>query len=141
MPAPTPLDLTAWLPAHFAALWHDHPRGFSISVVVPAGPAVVNVDPAAFATAIDAIVDNAFRYGATLTPVVVAVFRRGGDILLTVENLGRNIPETDRGRVFQQPGRGLTTAAEIVRSFGGKIAAMPHEVGARIAVLLPAAGS
>lgn len=60
--------------------------------------------------------------------------------MLTVGNLGRNIPEADRGRVFATPGRGLTVAAEIVRSFGGKVSALPHRGGARVAIVLPAAG-
>jgi signal transduction histidine kinase len=135
-----PLNLTAWLPEHFNELWHDHPRLCSISVVAPDGPALVNVDPAAFATAIDAVVDNAFKHGCLGTRVIVTVVRRGGNIVLTVVNDGTNIPEADRGRVFATPGRGLTTAAGIVRSFGGKIAALPQDRGARIAIVLPAAG-
>lgn len=136
-----PLDLTAWLPAYLREKWHDHPRDLSISVVVPDGPALVAADPVQLAQVIDIIVDNAFRYGATLTPVNVTVARRGSDILLTVVNEGANIPEADRGRVFDQPGRGLTTAAGIVRSFGGKIVALPQRGGARIAILLPAASA
>ena len=49
MPDTEPLDLTAWLPAHFAAKWRDHPREMSLAVVVPAGPAVVAVNPPLFA--------------------------------------------------------------------------------------------
>lgn len=136
-----PLDLTTWLPAYLREKWHEHPRDLSLSVVVPDGPAVVAADPARLAQVIDIVVDNGFRHGGTLTPVVVTVTRRGGDILLTVVNEGNNIPEAERGRVFATPGRGLTTAAEIVRSLGGKIAALPQRGGARIAILLPAVGA
>jgi K+-sensing histidine kinase KdpD len=137
MPDLEPLDLTTWLPAHFDALWSGHPRGYSISVVVPDGPTVIAVEPAAFGQAIDNVVDNAFKYGSLATPVVVTVAVRGGSVVLSVENLGTNIPEAGRGRVFEQPGRGLTVAAEIIGGFGGKIAALPHRDGARIAIVLP----
>lgn len=136
MPAPTPLDLSTWLPAHVAT----QSRGALLRVVVPDSPAPVAVDPERFGQVLDIIIDNAFRYGTPGTPVIVTVARRGSDIVLTVENEGQNIPEADRGRVFAQPGRGLTAAAEIVRSFGCKIVALPHRTGARIAILLPAAG-
>lgn len=133
-----PLDLTTWLPAYLREKWHDHPRDLSLTVVVPDGPALVAADAGQLAQVIDIVVDNGFRHGRTLTPVIVTVTRRGSDILLTVVNEGANIPEAERGRVFEQPGRGLTTAAHIVRSLGGKIVALPQRGGARIAILLPA---
>jgi signal transduction histidine kinase len=141
MPDVKPLDLTAWLPEYLRDTWHRHPRGASIRTVVPDGPAAVAADPEWFGQVIDFVIDNACRYGATLAPVTVTVARRGSDIVVTVVNEGVNIPEAERGRVFQQPGRGLTLAAYIVRSLGGKIAALPQKGGARIAILLPAAGA
>lgn len=134
----SPLDLTVWLPKYLHDKWDDHPRGVAIRTVVPDGPAVVAVDPARLAQVIDTLVDNGFKHGMNFTLVTVTVARRDRDILLTVVNEGTNIPEAERGRVFEQPGRALTKAAEIVRSLGGKIAALPQRGGARIAILLPA---
>lgn len=131
------LDLTAWMPAYLREKWHDHPRGASLVTAVPDGPAFVVAEPTRLAQVIDIVVDNAFKHGRTATPVTVTIARRGMDILLTVVNEGTNIPEAERGQVFEQPGRGLATAAGIVRSFGGKIVALPQRGGARIAILLP----
>ena len=73
MPDLEPLNLTTWLPAHFAEKWGDHPRGLSLRVVVPDSPTVVAVDPIRFGQAIGHVVDNAFKHGSLATPVVVAV--------------------------------------------------------------------
>ena len=95
--------------------------------------------------------DNSFKHGGH--GVAVAVSVRGGDIVLTVDDTGPGIPEGERGRVFEPffrsedarrrgndgAGLGWSVTARIVRAFGGKVSALPHRGGARIAILLPAA--
>jgi len=152
MPDTEPLDLTAWLPAHLNGLWADHPRGASIRVVVPAGPAVVAANPSLLGQAVDNVVDNSFKHGGLGVTVTVTVSVRSESVVLTVDDNGRGIPEAERGRVFEPffrsedarrqgndgTGLGLSVTARIVRAFGGKVTALPHRGGARIAIVLPA---
>jgi len=154
MPDTQPVDLTTWLPKHFAEKWHDHPRELSIRVVAPDHPTVVAVHPPLFAQAVDNVVDNSFKHGMNFTLVTVTVARRGESVVITVDDMGPGIPEADRGRVFEPfyrspdarrggiegTGLGLSVTARIVRAFGGKVSALPHQGGARIAIVLPAAG-
>lgn len=131
-----PIDLATWLRDHFQTRWAGDLRGNRIAVE-GVGPIVVTVEPEMFGVALDTLIENAFKYGIDGTPVLVSISRRASNILITVVNHGTNIPEAERGRVFEQPGRGLTRVAEIIRSFGGKISALPQRGGARIAIVLP----
>lgn len=172
MPDTEPLDLNAWLRAHFAASWADHPRYADLIVIGTSGstPTLVAVHPPLFGQAINNVVDNAFKYSPSGTPVTVTVARRGETALVTVDDFGPGIPEAERGRVFEPffrstdarrrgvegVGLGLAVTARIVHAFGGKVAALsrpsgirthlggveilPADTGTRIAVVLPAVG-
>jgi two-component system OmpR family sensor kinase len=83
--------------------------------------------------AIDALIDNALKYGKQ-TPVEVSVFREGGEVVVTVADRGPGLPARDLERAFDRfyrgetgegiegSGLGLSIVARVVRRGQGKIA-------------------
>ncbi|MFJ1765661.1 ATP-binding protein [Amycolatopsis sp. NPDC088138] len=94
------------------------------------------------------LVGNALRHGAP--PVEVALRTAGGDVVLTVTDHGRGIPETMLSQVFDRfakadtararsegSGLGLSIARENARLHGGDIVAANTGTGARFELRLP----
>jgi len=148
------LDLADWLPRQ-AERWAGHPRAGDLRVEIePAGPLVVAASPALLGQALDALVENALKYGDPGTPVVVAAGREDGGVALRVTDAGWGIPAADFARLFEpffrsdaarQSGRpgvglGLAVAHRIAVVLGGTLVARSEPgVGSRFTLRLPAA--
>jgi signal transduction histidine kinase/Spy/CpxP family protein refolding chaperone len=83
--------------------------------------------------ALDALVDNALKYGDR-TPVDVSVFREGRDVVVTVADRGPGLPPGDIEHAFERfyrgqtgegvegSGLGLSIVARVVERAGGTVA-------------------
>ncbi len=82
--------------------------------------------------ALDALIDNALKYGGH-TNVDLSVFHRGGDAVVTVADRGPGLPQADLEHAFDRfyrgetgegiegSGLGLSIVARVVRRAGGAI--------------------
>lgn len=126
------------------ASWHVVARAFGSDLRVGATPAGVRVrgDRVRLAQALSNLVANALEHGAG--PVHLAVQRRPGAVRVEVADRGPGLPApvgdlTRRRRAGRgRRGRGLAIADQIARSHGGRISTAPTDVGARVALELPA---
>lgn len=126
------------------ASWHVVARAFGSDLRVGTTPAGLHVrgDRVRLAQALSNLVANALEHGAG--PVDLAVHRRAGVVLVEVADRGPGLPApvgelTRRRRAGRgRRGRGLAIAEQIARSHGGRIATAPADVGARVALELPA---
>lgn len=126
------------------ASWHAVARAFGSDLRVGATPAGVRVrgDRVRLAQALSNLVANALEHGAG--PVDLAVYPRPGAVRVEVADRGPGLPApvrelTRRRRAGRgRRGRGLAIADQIARSHGGRISTAPADVGARIALELPA---
>ncbi|MFN7145629.1 MAG: sensor histidine kinase, partial [Myxococcota bacterium] len=122
---PVPLDLAAWAEA-VRARWSPRLPGLLVQAAHPS-PAVA--DPERLDEAVDALLDNARKYGGPNVTLTVAPDR------IVVEDDGEGIPAKDRARVAQKfermegrvndpggHGLGLWAVAEVARAHGGKLA-------------------
>jgi signal transduction histidine kinase len=97
--------------------------------------------------------DNAARHAASR--VHIALHARGGDVVLTVDDDGPGIPESERERVLRRfvrldearsrddggSGLGLSIVDEVVRAHGGSTQIVKSPLGgARVEVTLPGDG-
>lgn len=126
------------------ASWHAVARAFGIDLRVGATAAGVHVrgDRVRLAQALSNLVANAIEHGGG--PVELVVRRRGTTVQVEVVDQGPGLPApvgelTRRRRAGRgRRGRGLAIAEQIARSHGGRLATAPSDVGARIALELPA---
>jgi signal transduction histidine kinase len=119
-------------------------RGAMLGDSLP-GPAVdVWGDRRRLAQAVGNLLANAIEHGGGRIEVHVA--RRGGLVRAEVSDDGRGLPApvadlSRRGRRARGAhGHGLAIAASIAEVHGGRLAAAPAHVGARLVLELPAAG-
>ena len=95
--------------------------------------------------------ENAARHAASR--IAIAVAERGGDVLLTVDDDGPGIEESERARVLERfvrldearsrddggSGLGLAIVDEVVRAHGGAVSISRSPLGgAHVEVTLPA---
>jgi signal transduction histidine kinase len=126
------------------ASWHVVARAFGSDLRVGATPAGVQVrgDRVRLAQALSNLVANALEHGSG--PVDLAVGQRAGAVRVEVADRGPGLPApvgelTGRRRAGRgRRGRGLAIADQIARSHGGRISTAPADVGARVALELPA---
>ncbi len=115
------------------------------------GAARVHGDVDALRRVLRNLGDNAARHASSR--IAIAVAERGGDVLLTVDDDGPGIPESERARVLERfvridearsrddggSGLGLAIVDEVVRAHGGAVSISRSPLGgARIGVTLPA---
>ena len=115
------------------------------------GAARVHGDVDALRRVLRNLGENAARHAASR--IAIAVAERGGDVLLTVDDDGPGIPESERARVLERfvrldearsrddggSGLGLAIVDEVVRAHGGAVSISRSPLGgARIEVTLPA---
>lgn len=80
------------------------------------------------------VVDNALKYSTSGSRIVISVSASEGDFLLTVRNEGSNVPENERGLIFDRfyrgvsqrgmvegTGLGLTIARTIIEAYQGRV--------------------
>ena len=99
------------------------------------------------------LLDNAVKYGPTGQTVRVTLDRRGGDLLLTVDDEGPGVPAREREEIWRAftrggasvakggSGIGLSIVREMTEQHGGRcwVEAAPSGQGARFVVELPGA--
>jgi two-component system, OmpR family, sensor histidine kinase TctE len=114
-------------------------------------PAFVSGDGTMLREMLVNLVDNALRYTQPGGTVTVSIFEQGEFAVLSVEDNGPGIPETERGQVFErfyrimgtQPegsGLGLAIVREVVDGAGGSVALDEAAGGGLVVtVRLPAA--
>lgn len=121
---PVPMDLAEWGDA-VVARWSARLPGLSLRAARPS-PAVA--DPERLDEAVDALLDNALKYGGPHVALDVAPGR------FAVEDDGPGVPPADRARVLQKfervegrvndpggHGLGLWAVGEVARAHGGAL--------------------
>ncbi len=153
-PAPSVIDLSAWLPDRLAA-WAWHARAVDLRLEGPGeGALCVRAQPALLAQLVDNLLENACKYSEPGTPIVVRAWRERGMAALCVRDRGCGLAPDDLSRVFEpffrgeQPqllgiagvGLGLAVAQQIANAFGGTLEARSElEAGCSFILRLPAA--
>jgi signal transduction histidine kinase len=149
-PAPITLDLAAVLAVTTAA-FGGLSGGHVVEYVPVAEPLLVEVDPAALQQILGHLIENAVKYSADGTKVMVRAFPDGlGGVLLEVRDEGIGIPEDIdmfapflRGSATDRRpgvGLGLYIVRNLVGAMGGEVTARRNErVGSTFTVRLPGA--
>jgi two-component system, OmpR family, sensor kinase len=129
------VDLADWLPEHVRR-WDAHPRAADIRAEIGGGgPLIVRAHPPLLAQLVDNLIENACKYSAPGTPIVVRAWPEGGSVALGVEDRGCGLDAEDQSRVFEPffrgdqarrdghagVGLGLAVAQRIAGAFGGAI--------------------
>ena len=100
------MALSAWLPDHIRR-WDAHPRAADIRAeIADGGPLIVRAHPPLLAQLVDNLLENACKYSAPGTPIVVKAWPDGGSVALAVEDHGCGLEAQDRSRVFEPFFRG-----------------------------------
>lgn len=108
-------------------------RGVELAVEVVRSPALLHCDPAQLHQAISNLVDNAIKYSPRGGIVRVQVDRTEDDVLVTVSDSGKGIPQKDMPYIFDkfyrvkekgQPsgvGLGLSLVRSVAEAHGGTV--------------------
>ena len=96
---------------------------------------------------VEELTDNAFRYSYPGTPVEVRVFQGAESLILSVTNVGSDIPRKQymgagsgsglRVRDTDSAGLGLSICRTIAEIYGGKLDIQNDASGATVSVLFP----
>jgi signal transduction histidine kinase len=147
-----PVEMVAWLGDHLSE-WSSHPRQADLHAEIDLeAPARVQVHPPLLGQLLDNLVDNACKYSAGGTPIVVRLWREGPEVALAVEDRGLGLTADDLSHVFEPffrsagahrrgdagVGLGLAVVRRIAAVFGGTIKAesVPGH-GSRFVLLIP----
>jgi two-component system, OmpR family, sensor kinase len=129
------VDLARWVPDHVGR-WSTHPRAADLVAQIDDGPSLaVRIHPPLLAQLVDNLLENAWKYSAPGTPIVVRAWREGESIALGVEDRGHGLTAEEAARVFEPffrgeqarrdghagVGLGLAVAHRIAASFGGTL--------------------
>jgi len=122
------VDLVAWAEAA-AARWSTRLDGLTLDAP---GALLIEADPDRLDEAIDALLDNARKYGAA--PVALTLRATRGGARLVVEDAGPGVPRRHRRAIFDRLARvegrpgdpggfglGLWAAREVARAHGGDL--------------------
>ncbi|MDR3638181.1 MAG: ATP-binding protein [Isosphaeraceae bacterium] len=135
-PALETVDLVAWLSDHLRH-WSHHERACDLRLETAShSPAWARVHASLLSQLLDNLVDNACKYSAPGSPVMIRVERAGGNVSLVVEDRGQGIDPADLPHIFEPffrstrgyprgtPGFGLGLAVvqRIADALGGKVA-------------------
>jgi signal transduction histidine kinase len=118
------------------------PYGVTIETEV-AAQMVVSADPQMLRQLMLNLFDNAVKYNEPDGRIVARLFARGENVVFTVANTGVEIPEEDRGRIFDRfhrvdrsrnrarggQGLGLSICQEISRAHRAELVLVPSEPG------------
>ena len=154
LPHAEPLELNNWLTQHLA-VWEAHPRRADIRVENLSGqPLWVSAHPVLLEQSVDNLIENACKYSASGTPVLLTLARDGAESTLSVEDRGCGIGDDDLKHVFEPffrsaearrrgiggLGLGLAVTARTVAAFGGRVdvTSQPGQ-GSKFSIRLPLA--
>jgi signal transduction histidine kinase len=148
------IDLGAWAIDHLRR-WSSHPRAPDLRPIIDdAGPLVVRVHPPLLSQLVDNLLENACKYSAPGTPVVVRLWREGGSVALGVDDRGCGVAADELANVFDPffrgeqarrqghagVGLGLAVSRRIAANFGGTLEARSEPgVGSLFILRLPVA--
>lgn len=146
-------DLSVWISATISTSWSSHSRFNDLTILTKGdSPSWVQVQPALLGQAVDNLVDNAFKYSDSGSPIIVSVSSNSAECQIGVEDRGPGIPTEDMLKVFVPffrsdstrhrgdggVGLGLAITSRIVLALGGQVevANNPHG-GAHFVIRLP----
>jgi signal transduction histidine kinase len=124
-----------------AARRNAHPDRPPIEVVTDRLPSLCQADPELLGIALDALIDNACRYGPQDRPVSVGARGDNGHVVFTVADRGPGVAPAEAERIFDKYYRGTNSAAiagtglglHLVRTIaalhGGKVVCRPRDGG------------
>jgi signal transduction histidine kinase len=148
------VELVSWFREHLLE-WTSHPRSTDLREEIEVdAPAWVRVHPPLLGQLLDNLLENACKYGAPGTPIVVRLCREREMVALTVQDRGDGLMADDLSHVFEPffrsaearrrghagVGLGLAIVQRIAAVFGGTISAesVPGQ-GSRFVLRLPEA--
>lgn len=128
------IDLGGWCRSWLGS-WTDHPRAADVAVHVGEEATPVRANPALLGQVLDNLLDNACKYSAAGSPVVVSVESKGMEAVLIVSDKGCGITQDElplvcepffrsaqaRWTGAQGVGLGLTVAKRLVTLLGGRL--------------------
>lgn len=146
------VELAQWLNDHLEG-WSIHPRAIDLTSEIAIDTATcAEVHPPLLAQLLDNLLENAFKYSDSGSPVCVRLNREPGGVSLTVEDRGVGLTPEEIPQVFEpffrSPrarlrassgiGLGLSVAKRITEAFGGRLVAENRAgKGSRFTVHLP----
>ncbi|CAN5432250.1 hypothetical protein BH10PLA2_BH10PLA2_23930 [soil metagenome] len=157
LPGLEPIELAGWLSTHIVDVWSGHARYADLKLETP--NAVIKqilAQPTLLGQAVDNLIDNAFKYSESGSPVHVQLNDVPGAALIVIRDEGQGIASTDFKQVFTPffrtdsarqrgvagLGLGLALADRIVHAFGGRIVLESGTgKGCKFIVLLPVSAS
>ena len=123
-----------------------------LTMTIAPGLPMLRADPVLLEQVLVNLLDNALKYSPADAPVQIECSRSKGELLITVTDRGRGIPEADRDKVFDMfyrvkqgdarsagTGLGLSICRGILSAHSGSIQAQPGRdgIGTRMEVRLP----
>jgi len=145
----TPVDIQDLVGAILNQMEHrlqDRP----VDVQIPDGLPSIRVDTVLFGQAISNLLDNAEKFSPAGTPIVIQVEQTKDEVLISVRDHGRGVPENELDRIFDKffrgsnpglvkgTGLGLSICAGIVEAHKGRIwAENCDDGGLKVTIALP----
>ena len=152
LPGLTDVDLAAWLPEHLLG-WSAHPRATDLTFEArPGADFRVEAHLQLLGQLLDNLIENAFKYSESGSPVLVRLEKEPGLVVMAVEDGGVGLTPEEIPHVFEPfyrstrarlrasagIGLGLSVAKRIAQAFSGSLEAEARNGrGARFSVRLP----
>ena len=130
----TRIDLEPWLRGYVAAK-SANKQWTNLQLAIDQPGIFVSAHLALLSQLVDILVDNAIKYGAADSPVLIRLRRQNGHVCLSIEDLGSGIGSNDILHLFEPfyrstsarrqgirgLGLGLSIALRLAKSFNGRI--------------------
>lgn len=135
MPRSESVNLSGWLSEHLQT-WSEHSRAADMKFdPTTVEPCTIQAQPTLLGELLDILLDNACKYSEPGTHITIRLVRTDDSVLLTVEDCGCGIDETDisnlfvpfsrseeaRRRGIEGVGLGLSIAKRLMTVFGGEL--------------------
>lgn len=117
----------------------------AVQVELPTDPLLVFADEILLEQVLVNLLENAVRYTPPRSPIRIAAFTSGAEVIVEVADRGPGVPEGERERVFRKfhrvapgdrtsgiaagTGLGLAICRGVISAHGGRIWVEPHEGG------------